>query len=352
MKHQLHRITKQVLDLLRQEIFAVLAVATLCLALVFVYNYNLTSPSTQLNKPTGGSTTTPSPSTGGIWPNWFGADLATTLSPTNLLTEEQFNATTGLGDILFNNQPTIKFGSMIKGHNRESVETWQNESKVQNLGTYLQVLQDNQVTIVGVNNGNYTLWVTGRGTITLNGVTFVIRTLDTLKKVVPITNNTLVVKLTANTQIYTISTLSSDTDIPTTVEIAATPTKIVMMPGISTVALGLTGTAFLRPLVILMDQAGKQIVNTAGLLSWSSGDESIATVNQSGIVTARQIGTTTITALVTGGKLSATITLTVKKMELSPLIDVTPKTAELNTATVSEEKTTNPIINFFNFLFR
>lgn len=349
MKYQIHRITRQVLDLLRQEIFAVLVVATLSLTLVFVYNYNLTSPSTRLNQPTDN---TLSPSTGGVWPDWFGADLATILSPTKLLAEEQFNADTALGDVLFANQPTIKFGSMIKGHNRDNVETWQNESKVKNYGKYLQVLADNQVTIAGVSNGNYSLWVTGRGTITLNGVTFTIRTLNTAKKVVPITHNTLVVKLKSDTQIYTISTLSSDMEIPTTAEIAATPTKILMIPNTSTVTLGITGIAIFRPIVILTDQTGKQIANTSGLLSWSIGDTNIATVTESGIVTAHQIDTTTITVLVNGTSLSASTTLTVKAGELSPLIDVTPKTAELNTATVQEEKTTNPIVNFFNFLFR
>jgi len=84
----------------------------------------------------------------------------------------------------------------------------------------------------------------------------------------------------------------------------------------------------LKPIVIITDPDGKQITNTAGLLNWTSSNAEVATVSNAGIVTAAKTGTATITANITNTDLSASIYLTVKAMELSPLIDVTPPASQ------------------------
>lgn len=324
-KLHLHRVTKPILDLLRQEIFAVLAVAALCLVVVVIYTQKsgmTLSPlmgGGAINPSTGGN----APGTSSWLPGWSGADIATNLSSSAWLAENSLNANTNLGDALWDDEATIYFGSTIKGYNREGIETWTTETGVQNRGGYLQIIRDNQVTIAGVNNGNSTLWVTGKGTMTINGTAFAFRTLSTLHKVVGITNGTMTIKFKAGAQIYTISTLSPDTDIPAADE-TITPAKVLMIPSRSTITLN-KGTAMFRPIVILTDQAGKQITNTAGLLTWTVDNENIATISNNGVVTATKPGNVTITVAVANTNLTASIYLTVKSAELSPLIDVTPK---------------------------
>ena len=322
--HRLNRVAKPILDLLRQEIFAVLAVAVVCLIIVVSYTFKtgpgaLFSPRST-NPSTGGN----SSGIGSWLPGWSGSGIATNLSPSAWLSENPLQATTALGDTLFNDDATIYFGPAIKGYDREGVETWTIDTGVQNRGGYLLITRDTQVTIAGITNGNHTLWVTGKGAMTINGTAFTFKTLSTLRKVVGVINETMVIKFQAGAQIFAISTLSPDTDIPAEAEAASLPAKILMIPNKSTVTLNNKGVAMLKPIVIITDPDGKQITNTAGLLNWTSSNAEVATVSNAGIVTAAKTGTATITANITNTDLSASIYLTVKAMELSPLIDVTP----------------------------
>ena len=362
--HHIYRLTKQTLDLLKQEIFAVVAVATLCLVVVLIYSSQTGIQTGVPSGKSGSPAATSTPSTGGSspWSSWLpyftDSTLATNLPGPALLNENSLIATTDLGNALLEDNDTIYFSSAIKGYNRAGIETWQSEDGIQNYGSYIQVLTDNRVTIAGITNGNHTLYVKGYRNITLNGTGFGFRTLTVIKKVVGVTNGTLAVTLKAGAQIYFISTSNPDTDIPVTAETDASliPAKILMMPNKITVTLNNKGIAIFKPVVIVTDPAGKQISNTAGLLSWSSSDPEIAQVGTTGIVTATKIGGTAITAQVTGTNLSTTVYLTVKALELSPLIDVTPQTANVSTANLNTEptpteKSVSPLVNFFNNLF-
>jgi len=322
-KHLKHikKLTKQALDLLRQELFAVSAVAIICLVVVLTYTYH--GGISQLVNKNHPPTTGGKPPISSLLPYWSGTGFATTL-PTAALIEDQLNANTYLGDALLDNEATIYFGSTIKGYNND-METWKSETGIQNHGSYLQFLKDNQVTITGVTNGNHTLWVKGKGTIKMNGVTFLFRTLGTMQKVVSVSGGKLTIDFKLGAQIYTISTLSDNLDIPVG-DATTTAAKILMFPNKSTVILTSKGTATFKPVVILTDQYGKQITNTAGRLSWSSSNTAVANISPNGIVTATKIGTVTITANVTNTNLSASIYLTVKPPELSSLVDITPKT--------------------------
>ena len=60
------------------------------------------------------------------------------------------------------------------------------------------------------------------------------------------------------------------------------------------------------------------------MLVWSSSDPDIATVDVSGFITATKVGAVTVVANVIGTELTASVNLTVKSIELSPIIDITP----------------------------
>jgi len=364
VKKHLHRITRQVLDLLKQEIIAVLAVAVLCLVVVFFYSLH-SSESGQITATVPNSSKSSSDNAS-LLTGWIAdaveADLAATLSSVAVLADEQINTNSNLGVALLDDDPTIYFGKTIKGYNRAGIETWQSEAGIRNYGNNLQVLRDNQVTISEVTNGNHTLWIKGRGTITINGNSLVFKTLGTIQKVISITNNTMTIKLKTGAQIYTISTLSSDTDIPAVSEDVAIPARVLMFPNQSTVTLGTRGTATFKPIVIAMDANGQQISGISNILSWSSSQSAVANVSTTGAVTATKTGSTIITASVKGTSLSASVSLTVRSAELSPLVDLTPKTGVTTAATPpvtvsptapsTSQTKTNSVIDFILSLFR
>ena len=83
-----------------------------------------------------------------------------------------------------------------------------------------------------------------------------------------------------------------------------------------------------------------------GSVTWSSSDESIATVDQNGLVTAVAGGTATITAVVGGSLKTATCTVTVTQMVTSIVLSQTALVMELDefvrlTATVLPENAAN-----------
>ncbi|MBU1092151.1 Ig-like domain-containing protein [Patescibacteria group bacterium] len=319
------KATKQLLDLMKHEIFAVLAVALLCLVVVFIYNYQTTHP--QFNRGTSPSTGGEDTPATGLWlPNWVNSGLNWDFSnPKSGLAFDSpiLLASTKLGDVIIENLSILEFGSAIKGHNRDGVETWANEAEVRNQGNYLQIDQNNQVVIQQITNGNHNVWVKGKGVMTINGVPFNFRTLKVLNKVVGVTEGQFIIDFKAGAQIYSISTLSPNTDIPAATQ-ASIPTKIVMLPSQATITLNSRGFANFKPVVILTDQVGKQIAGTANMLTWSSSNPAIATVDVNGFVTATKLGEVTIATNVTGTELNATTHLTVKSVELSPIIDITP----------------------------
>jgi len=325
--HRTKQAVKQFLDLIKHEIFAVLAVAILCLAAVVVYDYQVTNPRPgqppQSGSPSTGGENLP---TDGSWlPSWLNWGIDFGSSPRGSAnTAPILLASSQLGDVIVENLSTLQFGTAIKGHNREGVETWTNEVDVRNQGNYLQINRDSQVVIEQITDGNHNVWVKGNGVMTINGIPFNFRTLKVLNKVVGVEEGTFVIDFKAGAQIYSISTLSPDTDIPVTTETAAIPTKITMLPSQGTVTLNSRGVANFKPVVILTDQTGKQITNTANMLVWSSSDPDIATVDVSGFITATKVGAVTVVANVIGTELTASVNLTVKSIELSPIIDITP----------------------------
>jgi len=320
--HPTKKAMKKLLDLMKHEIFAVLAVAILCLVVVFIYNYQTTHP--QLDRPsTGGEDGS---TTGLLLPNWINSGLDWDFS--NPKSGLAFNspiliASTKLGDVIIEDLSTLEFGTAIKGHNRDEIETWSNEVEVRNQGTYLQINRNNKVVIQQITNGNHNVWVKGKGVMNINGVPFNFRTLTILNKVVSVTDGTFTIDFKANSQIHFISTLNPNTDIPATTQ-ASVPTKIIMLPSQTTITLNNRGFANFKPVVILTDQAGKQITNIANILEWSSSNPEIAAVDINGFVTATKVGEVTIVANVIGTELNATTNLTVKSVELSPIIDITP----------------------------
>ena len=320
--HITKKVMKQLLDLMKHEIFAVLAVATLCLVAVFIYNYQVTHP--QFNRGITPSTGGEDNSTNGMWlPQWINSGLSWTNSAGLAMNAPILLASTKLGDVIIEDLSTLEFGTAIKGHNRDGVETWDNETSIRNQGSYLQIDQDNKVVIQQITNGNHNVWVEGQGVMTINGIPFNFRTLKVLNKVVGVNDGSITINFKAGARIYSISTLSPDTDIPAITDIHI-PTKIFMLPSQTTITLNSRGFANFKPIVILTDQTGKQISNISNLLEWSTNNPEIATVDINGFVTATQTGETTIVANVIGTKLHASVNLIVKSIELSPIIDITP----------------------------
>lgn len=323
--HRTKKATKKFLDLMRHEIFAVLAVAILCLVIVFIYNYQATHP--QFNKGYSPSTGGEDGQTGGLWlPSWINSGLDWDISSPKsglAFSSPILLASTKLGDVIIEDLSTLEFGPAIKGHNRDGVETWSNEVEVRNQGNYLQINRTNQVIIQQITNGNHNVWVIGKGVMTINGIPFNFRTLTVLNKVVSVTDGTFTIDFRANSQIHSISTLNPDTDIPAVSDVHI-PTKIIMLPSQSTITLNNRGFANFKPVVILTDQAGKQIANIANMLEWSSSNPEIATVDASGFVTATKVGEVNITANVIGTELNTSVRLTIRSTELSPIIDITP----------------------------
>ncbi len=259
------------------------------------------------------------------------------------------------GEALFHGQPTINFGSDIKGINRADFESWQKETGTKNLGNYLQVTENNEVKILGVTNGTHNIYVKALGTLTINGIGFTFKTIRTLVKTIQVTNGTITIKFTAGARIYTISTLQLEKETAEE-EVSTMPASIAVLPYHSTVVLNKYIPATFRPLVIVLDPDSRQINITSGLLKWTSSDSAIAAVDNNGLVIPKTPGAVTITVQVNGTELVASTSLLIRAAEEVPIIDITPRTQSAITSTESstgtEETTTNTntISGFFSDL--
>lgn len=333
-KH-IHRIKKQTLDLLKQEIFAVVVVAVFCLGLVIWFN----STQTNANENTSRQVATINTSSGGVVANWW--NYIASYMPSNeepTIAGEIFTST--LGNPLLGYNPTILFGPTIKGLNRTGIESWKTVSGVKNHGTHLEMLEDNQVLLEGLHNNQFELWIKGVGQMTINGIGLNIWTINTIKRTINITDGTLNIQFTENAKIYSISTLGPEGDIPVLPELFQTPSQISIFPSISTINLQPHTPTIFKPVVIITDIAGKQIPNISGLISWDSSNNSIASVGSTGLVTVNTIGTVTITATLVGTEISGTAVLTIQSSKLSPLVDLTPEEPPIATASVVNNEPT------------
>ncbi|MFH0912095.1 MAG: Ig-like domain-containing protein [Patescibacteria group bacterium] len=267
----------------------------------------------------------------------FSRSMAATLSPAEQIadaTSDSIFTTQTITDVsspaggqaLFYGQSMILFGIDIKGYDdygRADFEQWKSTTGVKNLGTYLQINEANQVVISGVNAGTFKVWVKGLGSMTMNGTAFTFKTLRTLSKTITISaNGTLTIKFNARSQIYSIATLPLEEESAEELD-TAIPESLALLPNHSTIMLTNTLTAF-RPLAIVVDTDGRQIPITPGLLIWSSNNNSIASVDQSGLVTAHQPGLVTINVQVKNTALTASTSLVVRRSTEPPLVDITP----------------------------
>ena len=259
------------------------------------------------------------------------------------------------GEALFHGQPTINFGSNIKGINRADFESWQKETGNKNLGDYLQVTENNEVKILGIANGTHRIYVKALGQLTINGIGFTFKTIRTLVKTIQVTNETITIKFTAGAQIYTISTLQLEKE-TTEEETPMIPASIAILPYHSTIVLNKYIPATFRPLVIVLDQDSRQINITSGLLKWTSSDSAIAAVDNNGLVIPKSPGAVTVTVQVNGTELVAATSVLIRAAEEVPIIDITPRiqstvtnTASNNTST-KETANKNTISSFFSDL--
>ncbi|MEA1909534.1 MAG: Ig-like domain-containing protein [Patescibacteria group bacterium] len=318
-KH-IHRIRKQTLDLLKQEIFAVIAVAVFCLVLVVWYN----STQTDASAPEARQVASISTPQTGVVTRWW--DYVTEFLPNSEKEEIAGELhTSTLGTPLRGGKSTILFGSEIKGLNRSGIESWLTVDGIKNHGTHLEMLEDNEVTLSNLHNGQFDLWIEGVGRMTINEIGVNIWTINTIKRTINIPDGTLSISFEQDTKIYSISTLAPEGDIPVLPELTQTPQKISIFPSMSTINLQKHTPTIFKPVAIVTDTTGKQIPNTSGLINWESSDSSIASVASTGLVTVNKAGVVTITATITGTEISNTAVLTVQSIVDSPLVDLTPK---------------------------
>ncbi|MFA5967558.1 MAG: Ig-like domain-containing protein [Patescibacteria group bacterium] len=329
---KISRLGKQFINLIEQELLAIISVGVV---LAFLFSQSMAA---------------------GL-PEEIALAEGSELQATEATVQTITDVSPSAGEVLFHGQPTIDFGSDIKGITRTDFEIWPKETGIKNFGNYLQILEKNEVTILGVSNGSHNIYVKAFGTLNINGVGFTFKTIRTLVKTIQVTNGSILIKFTAGAQIYTISTLQLEKETAEN-EPPAVPASIAVLPFHSTLVLNKYTPATFRPLVIVLDQDGKQISTTSGSLKWTTSDSNVATVDTNGLVIPKLPGSVTITVQVNGTELIAATSVLIRAAEEVPIIDITtPRTqsaaptTEATNTTTTEENQTNTIAGFFTELF-
>jgi hypothetical protein len=78
----------------------------------------------------------------------------------------------------------------------------------------------------------------------------------------------------------------------------------------TTYSIVVNATAFVETIIVTLDNDDTGILNNREAVVWSSADSSIATINQSGVISAIGVGTTTITVTYKGVSTSFNVTVT------------------------------------------
>lgn len=248
------------------------------------------------------------------------------------------------GQKIFRGQTLIQFGIAIKGYSREKQEIWKSTTGVKNHGTYLQINNSNEVKILGVNNGTFNVWVKGLGKATINNTTFTFKTIRTINKPITINDQTITIKFEAGSQMYYISTLPLENASSEDLEISI-PNTIATLPNHSTIILNPNTSTTFSPLVIITDINNKQMLITPGLLTWSSNNKSIASVDANGLVKVYKPGLVTVTVQVVNTNLIASTSMVIRPAMEAPLIDISVNPAVSTSSEDSNTETTDQLTN-------
>lgn len=213
-------------------------------------------------------------------------------------------------DTLFNNQEIIYFGLDVQGKNNAN-EQWVNIDNVANFGDSIFVTDSAELTLNGVNDGIWGLYVTGMGKVYLNGVDYYFgKYQGTRGRQIIVRDNTLRVKFENDSQVWSISSYNPGAynyiDILEAEDYQQIPRGIDLIPEEYTLNIG---NSF-NPVAFVHDQKKKVVKDVS--ITWGSSNSSIATVNDKGEVTAINPGVATISAQVSGTNLKSSMTVTIK----------------------------------------
>jgi len=286
MRTKTNHFLLELIDIVKQELLAILAVAGI---LAFVFNQATASHP-------------------GV------ANAENQIATAATIEEPTPNSSDSTGAALFGGNPTLYFGRQIKGINNTN-EAWTNTELVANLGNSIIVAAPVQVTITGMNNGTFTIYATASGTLTANGIKFVMGDKQSINRgVVIIEQNKLLIKFEAEAKIWTLSTIAGNVDIATD----RTPTIMSVLPETKNLRIG----SVLTPVVIIQDLDGK--IMPAPIIIWSSSNETVATVDDNGKIKALKTGVATISATIAGTDITASISINIPTLavEAPPRIKI------------------------------